>query len=212
MRVPLTSRSTRRPAVRAPWVTLAVVSCSALGLICPSLLELSREGIARGELWRLATGHLVHYSLYHFLVDAGTLLLIGGLYEARWGPGRWSFILLACALAISAGFLGLEERLLAYRGLSGIDCAAFAGAILIESRARPALGVGLAALFSAKLIYEQVSGGFLFPTFSLGEMGLPVLSAHTIGALGGFVGGLALWPWNPNLDSSPPPAASSISK
>ena len=136
-------------------------------------------------------GHLAHYSVYHLAVDASTLICLGWLVERRFGATWWSAILLLGAAAVSGAFLLSEPHLEAYRGLSGIDCAAFAAALMAEGRRRPfvALAVGLA--LGSKLVYEQVSAAFLFPATGWGDMGEPVLSAHTVGAGAGMVVGLA---------------------
>jgi rhomboid family GlyGly-CTERM serine protease len=177
---------------RAPFVTLAALGLSLAAFAAPEAFELTREGLLRGEFWRLLTGHLAHYSLYHLAVDGATLLALGWLYEESFGPLRWALILLGAAAVVSGAFLVLEPRLSAYRGLSGLDCAAFAAAILAEGRRRPWLAAGLALVFAAKLVYEQLAGGFIFPATGLGDMGCPVLSAHTAGAAAGFLGG-----WRP---------------
>jgi rhomboid family GlyGly-CTERM serine protease len=187
----LRTRSPRAVAARAPLVSLGVVAAATVAFACPELLELSRAGIVRGELFRLWTGHLAHYSLYHFAVDAGTLLLLGFLYEPLVGRARWGLLLAAAAPLIGVSFLLFEPPLSVYRGLSGLDCAAFAVAVGAEARRRPLLAAGLGLVFALKIAWEQANGGFLFPTAGLGDMGLPVLSAHSAGALAGFVAALA---------------------
>ncbi len=177
---------------RAPLVSLAVAGASLLALGAPELLELSREGLGRGDLWRLFTGHLAHFSLYHWAVDAGTLVALGWLYEDRIGRARWGALLAGSALSVSGAFLVLETDLGSYRGLSGLDCAAFAAALVSEARRRPALAGAVGLLFAAKIAFEQATGGFLFPSAGLGDMGLPVLSAHSVGALAGLASGLGV--------------------
>ena len=178
--------SATRRAARAPLVSIAVAGAAAMALLAPFAFEMTRAGVHEGELWRLLTGHLAHYGLYHFVVDAGTLLALGWMYESRFGPRRWALLLGGAALVISLFFLAAEPGFERYRGLSGVDCAAFAAAILCEFPKRKPLAIVLAALFAAKLLFEQSSGGFLFPSTGLGDMGLPVLSAHTVGAAAGF--------------------------
>ena len=177
-------------AVRAPLVSFAVLALSALGLLVPHAFELTRPEIQNGQLWRLLTGHLTHYSGFHFAVDAGTFLVLGWIVEVQIGSGRWLGLLTASALAISVAFLVFEPGLDVYRGLSGLDCTAFAAALILEFRRYPRAATALGLGFAAKLVYEQIRGGFLFPSAGLGDMGLPVLSAHTVGAATGL--GLAL--------------------
>jgi len=186
--------STAPGKVRAPLVTLGIVTLAAAALAAPDLFELSRQGLARGELWRLWTAHLAHYSIAHFAVDAGTLLLLGFLYEDRLGSGRWALLLSTAATAISLVFLVADPSLSSYRGLSGLDCTAFVAGLVVESRDRRPVALFWGIAFGAKVLYEQLTGTFLFPSAGLGEMGLPVLSAHTTGALAGLAAILALRP------------------
>ena len=175
---------------RAPLVSLAVAGFSAAALAFPELLELTRAGLERGEIWRFLTGHLSHYSVYHFGVDCGTLVFLGCLVERHFGAKGWSAILVLSGAAVSAAFLSCEPHLEAYRGLSGIDCAAFAAALVVEGRRRPLVALAVGLGLGAKLAYEQLSGAFLFPATGWGEMGEPVLSAHTVGAMAGLASGL----------------------
>lgn len=179
-------------AVRAPLVTLATAALAAVALAVPELFELTREGLREGELWRLLGGHLAHFSAGHFAVDVGMFLALGLLYEPRYGSARWALLTAGSALALSAGVLLAEPDVDVYRGLSGVDCAAFSAAVLAEMRSRRLWGRALAAAFGAKLAFEQVSGAFLFPASGLGDMGLPIPSVHLLGAAVGA--GLARTP------------------
>lgn len=179
--------------MKLPLFSWAVAAASALALLDPAVVELTRGGLRDGELWRLWTGHLAHYSVYHFAVDAGTFLLLGTLYERRYGTRRWALLTGVSALAVSLVFLAGERAFESYRGLSGVDCAAFAAALTVEARRSMRAAAVMGALFAAKLIWEQVTGGFLFPSADLGSMGLPVLSAHTVGAAAGL--GMSILTW-----------------
>lgn len=165
-------------------VTIAIVGASALALLAPQALELDRD--LTHQAWRWLTGHLSHGGLAHWLVDAATLLVLGLLYERRVGSARWAAGLFAAAIVISAGFL-LFEHLRAYRGLSGVDCAAFAMAIRAEWTRSRRFAFVMAILFIGKLVYEQSAGAFIFPALAApGAMGEPVLSAHLLGGLVGL--------------------------
>ncbi len=181
---------------RAPLVSMAVAALGALAFTFPAAFELTRTGLAGGEAWRLLTGHLTHHSVYHFAMDAVPLVALGWLFESRYGARRWSAILAAGAVLVSIAFLLFEQELESYRGLSGIDCAAFAAGIVAELRSRRPVALILGALLAAKLVFEQVTGAFLMPSTGLGDMGLPVLSSHAAGALAGLAAG-ATWNHSP---------------
>ena len=183
----LATGNTASAGRRAPLVTLAISVLALALFFLPDTFQLTREGLGRGEVWRFFTGHLTHFSAGHLFVDVLTLLVLGVLYERSVGSLKWLVLLLGSGVAISAAFLLTESHLEGYRGLSGLACAAFAVAILVERRRRPVLATGLGVLFAAKILFEQLTGGFLFPAVGAGDMGEPVLSAHTAGAAVGFL-------------------------
>jgi rhomboid family GlyGly-CTERM serine protease len=107
-----------------PWVSLIVAAACLLFALAPaSLIEHLSDGrsaILQGELWRLWTGHLVHFSLRHALIDSATLLAIGTIAEAEFGSRRVALSLLASAPLISIGMLLASPALFEYRGASCI--------------------------------------------------------------------------------------------
>jgi rhomboid family GlyGly-CTERM serine protease len=170
-------------------VTPAIVAAAALTFLAPGAVEFDRLRLF--ELWRWLTGHLAHFSLYHYAVDAGTLLVLGWFFERAFGWRRWLLLLAVAAVAISAAFVVLEPHA-TYRGLSGLDCAAWAAGLVVVGRARWRVALVLGVALAAKLVYENAAGRFLFPQGGLGDMGRPVMSAHWVGALAGVVGALVL--------------------
>jgi rhomboid family GlyGly-CTERM serine protease len=143
------------------------------------------------EIWRLITGNLVHWSLEHFWLDVGAFLLLGILYEPPFKHLCGSFVafVLAVAFAIGAAMLVLLPELQIYRGLSGVDSGIFAAALVLEAAharhdRRRWFFLGPAALiFTAKLLFECMTGELFFGTSSLGDLGQPVPLAHAVGAL-----------------------------
>ena len=122
---------------RIPCITLAL---AAIALICgamPTLadgLEFSREAFARGEIWRLFTAHFVHFGGAHLRWDVLALLLLGSM--AEWKSRRdWVAAVVVSAPAIVLAVWWALPQFAVYRGLSGIDCAAYgvvAGHLLRE--------------------------------------------------------------------------------
>lgn len=159
-----------------------------------SLLEFDRHAILAGEVWRLWTGHLVHYSMQHALIDLVTALVAAVIAAQSFGARRVLAALALGAPAISLGLLLVAPQCLYYRGASGLAVllAVMAGAGLWrragDTRAagvglvRPALGV-LAVALAAKIGAE--AGGM-----SLGWSDLPAdvivaWQAHLLGAVAG---------------------------
>ncbi|HEV3342897.1 MAG TPA: rhombosortase [Pirellulales bacterium] len=156
-----------------------------------ALLEYDREAVMHGELWRLVTGNLVHWSLEHFCLDVGAFLLLGILYEPSFRRscvpfGRFLFVV---ALLIGATLFALAPGMKTYRGLSGVDSGVFATGLLIEAAAakrdpRRWIFVGPALLiFTVKIGFEGWTGRLFFGTASLGDLGQPVPLAHAAGAI-----------------------------
>ncbi|MCD4727486.1 MAG: rhombosortase [Pirellulales bacterium] len=150
-------------------------------------LQFDRAAILHGQIWRLLTGNLVHWSLEHFLLDVGVFLAIGLMYE----PARrrqYPWLLLAAALSVGLSVLSFLPEMSIYRGLSGVDSGQFVLALAVEfqlartERRRwlwlaPVLGI-----FTLKIVSETVSGQMFFGTESLGNIGLPTPLAHAAGA------------------------------
>ncbi len=107
---------------RVPWRTLILAAVALAAAAFPGsleLLELNRAAAASGQVWRLATGHLVHGSLYHLGLDTAAWLLAGLLFEPALGNRYWG-VLAGSAICIDTGFLFLQPDLAAYCGLSGV--------------------------------------------------------------------------------------------
>jgi rhomboid family GlyGly-CTERM serine protease len=159
-----------------------------------SLLEFDRAALAHGELWRIFTGHFVHFDTSHLVWDTGAFALLAWLLPAR-SPRRWFVHVVGAALFISAGVWLLQPRFEIYRGLSGVDCALF-GALLVERlraarRERDRLALAIVALaatgFVAKSGIELLRDA---PVFAAAGAYSPVPLAHLLGAIwGAFVAG-----------------------
>ncbi len=83
-------------------------------------LEYDRQAILTGEIWRLWTGHLVHFSLQQAFVDAFALSIASALVERAIGTARLLIALVLGAPCISLGLMLGSPDLLYYRGASGI--------------------------------------------------------------------------------------------
>lgn len=152
-------------------------------------LEFDRQAILGGELWRLFTGHLTHWTFGHLCWDLlACLLAVGFLLVHR--PKALLPLALWSMLAVSLGVLLADPEIAVYRGLSGVDTALFAyvAAALGLTAARrgerraAAWGVGLLCLIAVKILHEMGSGTCLFvdaATF------IPLASAHLGGLLAG---------------------------
>ena len=177
-----------RRAARAPLLTLALLALALLASAWPPLAEawrFERAALARGELWRLVTGHLVHASLALAVTDLAVLALLGAVWEAR-ERRTYLWILLASALGGSLAVLagGLEL----YSGSSALGSGLFAAcgtAWLRSSDARArAVGLALLLLLALKIVLE-LRGSALFVTLPAGTR--VAFEAHFAGAFAGVL-------------------------
>ncbi len=81
----------------------------------------SRAGLADGELWRLFTGHLMHFSWPHLAADIGAFLLLGVVIEREQGRGTLSVLLVLLALGTSSALWVLVPELAFYGGISALN-------------------------------------------------------------------------------------------
>ncbi len=103
---------TRTGLLRALPALLLLAAASAASL-APEAFVLTRAGLARGEVWRLWTGHLVHMTTMHFVYDVGVGMAL--LWVApRVRPWLWLMPLVAVAV------LQMRPELDVYAGLSGV--------------------------------------------------------------------------------------------
>lgn len=176
--------------ISVPWITAGLVAAALLAQWLPGAIDVfayDRGAVGRGELWRIVTGHFVHYSAAHLGNSLLALVPAAWLVEVR----RRSDVLpivLGAALAIGVTlFLG-EPAIVEYRGASGIGLAflAYAGLCGLhdERRWRLVCQVLLAVLV-AKLIAE--GAGWQLRNWQTEARFVPVLSSHVVGAMVGAV-------------------------
>ena len=183
--------------LRIPLATLLV--CSAAGVVfaqpqLQALLIYDRAAIDGGEIWRLVTGNLVHFSPSHFLYDVVPLFVAGAVIEMR-GSRRFAILCLASAATIGATVYVGSPELSVFGGLSGIVMAAFTYLCLDglnESGAWRRLCQVALILLVAKMSIEMTLGWSL-ESFAESESPsfVPVPSAHIAGA----VTALILFAW-----------------
>jgi rhomboid family GlyGly-CTERM serine protease len=153
-----------------------------------------RRALAFSEPWRLLSGHFVHLSLLHALLNGVALLLIGRLFAERLQVLEIVAVLIGSAVLISLGFRAAMPELVWYRGLSGaLHAVFFAGCIVwIATAAGRARILPIAALATGalKVLLEQPWDSSFPVRGWLG--GAVVPQAHLIGALVGIAAGLLL--------------------
>ena len=105
-----------------PFTVPAVATLALLAWASPAvsgLLVYDRALVAEGEVWRVATSALVHWSLRHLVLDVGVVLVAGAALERLIGPR------IIALIALSALVSGLAVHLAPpwfdrYGGLSAV--------------------------------------------------------------------------------------------
>ena len=164
--------------------TALALVCLALGALPDvSALAYDRQAILAGEVWRLWTGHWVHFSNQQLLLDISTLVLAAAVAQREFGPLFIARVLALGMPAISIGLLLVAPELAYYRGASGVVMMlAFAAGAAFWSR-RPGLRailIMLGLLAATKAVLDAAG-------FASGLSGLPAgvrvaWQAHVLGA------------------------------
>jgi rhomboid family GlyGly-CTERM serine protease len=155
-------------------------------------MEFDRAALLRGEIWRLFTGHLVHWSPEHFYLDALVFVAQGIVFEPKIGRG-YAQVLGIAGGAIGLTLLVLQSDLAAYRGISGLintQLVLGTGLFVFDSSLRRSIKAFYMAALGVhmlKIAYETLFKVPFFVTDALGDMGLFTPLAH----LGGVMVGLS---------------------
>ncbi len=153
------------------------------------LLRFDRSGIARGQLWRLLSGHLAHLGWSHLALNGAGLILVWYLVGTAYSAARWLLIAGVAVATIDVCFWFLNPDLEWYVGLSGLLHGLLVAGILARlPDDMNAETVVLAVLVVAKLAWEQFNGPL--PGSELTSGGPVIVDAHLYGAAGGVLGAL----------------------
>lgn len=150
-------------------------------------LRYERAGIARGEIWRFVTAHVVHLDVAHALLNAAGLALMWMLFARDFAASRWLVIIVVSVAAIDAGLWFFDTDVRWYVGASGVLHGVMAAGTLAHVRRREWDAWILLAFLVGKLLYEQTQGAL---PLSSSELRV-VVDAHLYGALGGAVAATA---------------------
>ena len=173
---------------RMPWWTLGLLTAALIAQWSPGaadLLVYDRAGVAGGGLWRLVTGHLVHFSAAHLLNNLVVLLPAVWLVETRYRRDA-GLLFLGTASAIGIALLVGAPHILQFGGASGISLAFLVYVCLRglhEDRRWKTICMILLTIVCAKFAAELA--GWHFRDWQVNEGFVPVLLSHVVGAATG---------------------------
>ena len=180
---------------RIPWWLLGLVAVALVTQwfdAAADLLVYDREGLAGGELWRLLTGHLVHFSAAHLVNNLVVLVPAVWLVETRYTKDT-GLLMLAAASAVGIAVFAGTPEIQRFGGASGISLAFLVYACLRglhENRRWRLVCAALLAIVCAKLAAEFFWSWGLLDWETNGNF-VPVTLSHLVGT----ATGAALYVW-----------------
>jgi len=171
---------------RIPILTISLVTI-LIGLhwLVPdkTLLYFSAGDIARGETWRIVTGHFMHADLQHLLWNCLGLVVLGSLIEYRSRTVLWA-VLSTGIVSVSALLLTPFSQLEYYCGLSGVLNTLLLVALWLEWRfTRSGLIIVVTCGVIVKTVIEVSQGVSILTHISWP----PYAWSHVAGLVGGLI-------------------------
>lgn len=177
------------------WATLLVAGAALAIFALPHLTDAflyRRTELASGQLWRLWTGHLVHFGWQHLAADLA-VLLASGMWIEILAPRTTRWLFLLAPPAISTLLFVADPKLAFYGGLSGVAVGVLVLLALVQlhrDRASPRwFWPAVLAVVTIKICVEGVSAAPLVAGFS------PDIKVSTLAHLGGIACALLAWPF-----------------
>ncbi len=162
-------------------------------------LVYQRNLIAKGEIWRLFTGHFFHTNSYHLLLNLTALWMLWGLHKHYYRINCYAMLFISSALVCSIGLYYYSTDLIRYVGLSGVLHGIFVWGAIIDIKHHDKTGYLLFLGVLLKIIYEQLYGASS-EVANLIAANVAV-DAHLWGAVGGLLFALAV-PYVPSIDNA----------
>lgn len=158
-----TWRSFRFQLFPLPWTFLAVSAAVLVIQLIPAWRETllyDRAALGRGELWRVWTGHLVHFGWPHYVADAGLFFILGWLLESR-HPWFSRTALVVMPAFIAAVIWWGDPGMIRYGGLSAVNLGLllYLAAQGWQRNWTDWFWPAVLALYVGEVIFEIVQGG-----------------------------------------------------
>jgi rhomboid family GlyGly-CTERM serine protease len=154
-------------------------------------LQLDFDAVARGQWWRIWTGHLTHYDGGHLFWDLLMFATLGAVCERR-HPSLFlpAILLIVAVISVSIGLFC--DGITLYRGLSGLDTGLFVWFVGDQCRECSFRGERVFAMLwlmpvvglIGKLIFEATTGQTLFVDSTAFT---PLVESHIAGATIGLM-------------------------
>ena len=186
----LISDAAKRGRFSHTWLLPAVIAtfCLAAALAGEEgreWLRWDRDALVDGQLWRTVTGHFVHLSWSHFLLNLGAFFLVWMIVGDRLAARIWILLITVCVAGMGLGFWFMAHELQWYVGMSGLLHGLLMAGLIVGMRSSPTESVLIGSFVIAKLVFEQLSGPL--PGSESVSGGAVIVDAHLYGALSGTI-------------------------
>lgn len=151
------------------------LSISNMPLVDPARFWTSLVEISHGQVWRLFTPALLHFSLWHLLFNLLWMQDLGTVLEGK--IGTWRFTGVVALVALASNLAQYVAGGAGFGGLSGVVYGVF-GYLWTRGRREARFGVFIAPLTSSLLLVFLALGIF-------GLLGPTANAAHFAGLLVG---------------------------
>ena len=168
-----------------------LLALAALATFSPgfhSWCVLDREALATGEVWRLWSAHLAHFSVSHWLLDAMVFALLA-MALRRAGESSLGRVLCLGGAALSVSLLCWDTELARYGGLSGLNALLLGRLVVLWFQAggrQRVFGLALLALAVGKFALDSAGLGGLSVEFDSAAV-VPSHLSHWLGLSWGLV-------------------------
>jgi len=154
-----------------------------------SIFPYKRDDILSGQLWRLVSGHFVHVTWMHLVLNMAGLIVIWVLFRDILTQRTWWLLGLGSIIVIDVALLIFHPEIKWYMGFSGVLHGYFAGGATLQIRLYGTRGLLYLILLIIKLLWEQLSGPLPGSTELSGAR--VITESHLYGAIGGSI--VMLW-------------------
>jgi rhomboid family GlyGly-CTERM serine protease len=183
---------------KPPWLFIAATALALVIQCNPAWRErliYDRDALAHGQLWRVWTGHWVHFGWPHFVPDTGLFLIVGWLLEARHALFARLAVFLMPAV-ISAAIYWFDPGMLRYGGLSAVDLGLllYLAAQGWQRKWSDWFWPAVLVIYLVEIVLEARHGGQGGGTIPFDEPGIRIATgAHVAGAAYALLACLAAW-------------------
>ena len=181
----MAEKITKRLTMRIPAFTMVIVLASLLASVLPELPSVfifDRDAIGEGEIWRLFTGHVVHFSPAHLMYNLLVFGISGYIIEKA-NYRRFGWLCFWLAASISVALFVLEPNMAYYGGLSGVACGTlYYCALMGLGKDRPwqLMSLLIVLFVPVKIAFEIYSSAPVLPYWEQQSF-VPMHASHIVG-------------------------------